>query len=180
MPPDPNSGLGQFLGAFQQQAGGDVGNFFSGYRDMQGQIADTQVKQAEAQDLSARAEHQRMINESQKKQAQMMQQLAQQRQQTLSTAESQVQFMFDASAMDFASGNIAAGSETLEKAMKVQSQLATVKREQDQLANQQFNQREKLLADEDNIWAGINSPEDQARAAVEWTNSHRAVPGQPM
>jgi len=186
-PPTPagptSSNFGTMMSQFGQgvsnSLGGDTGNIFPGYRDMRSQIVETQRKAAETEDLSAHAEHQRMVNASQKLQAQRMQQLAQRKQQVLNTAESQVQAIIDASALDFAAGDVVAGSEKLEKAAIIQSHLATAKREQDQQAVQQFNQHEKLVADQAAIWAGINSSEDQARAAIEWSNSHRPTEGQP-
>ena len=171
--------MSQFGQGVSNSLGGDTGNIFPGYRDMRSQIVDTQHKAAETEDLSAHAEHQRMVNASQKLQAQRMQQLAQRKQQVLNTAESQVQAIIDASALDFAAGDVVAGSEKLEKAAVIQSHLATAKREQDQQAVQQFTQHEKIMADQAAIWAGINSPEDQARAAVQWADSHRPTEGQP-
>jgi hypothetical protein len=171
--------MSQFGQGVSNSLGGDTGNIFPGYRAMRSEIVDTQHKQADTEDLSAHAEHQRMVNASQKLQTQRMQQLAQRKQQVLNTAESQIQTMLDASALDFAAGDVVAGSAKLEKVAVIQSHLATAKREQDQQAVQQFAQHEKEVNKQAELWAGVHSPADQARAAVLWAESHRSTDGQP-
>ncbi len=176
MPPDPNSDLGQFLGAFQQQAGGDVGNFFSGYRDMRGQIASTQVKQAEAQDLSARAEHQRMVNQSMKRQAEIMQQMAQKRQQVIAGVEGQIQSLLQTADAMNAGGEPAAAAGYSEKAAKLMQQLATVHREEDMKKNQEFARQQETVDYEDQLWAGVTNQADQDAASMQFSER---FPGQP-
>lgn len=171
-PPD-SSGFGAAMSRFGQGVmnfwGGDLGNVTPGGRDARAQIVDTQRKQAETQDLSAHAEHQRMVNASMKRQAEIMQRLAQQKAQAVSGAEGQVQqFLAIGDAM-VKGGEPAAGAEYITKAAHLEQVLAGVRRQEDQRKNQEFGRAMEMTEKQDSLWAGVHDQATQDAAALQWS-----------
>jgi hypothetical protein len=172
---DFSAAMQRFGQGYMDSLGGDLGNTLSGYRDMRGQIVDTQQKQASTEDLSAHAEHQRMVNASEKRQAQILQQQAQKRQQLVSGAQQQVQTMIEQGAALIAGGEPAAGGALIEKAALIESHLATARREEDVRKQQEFSRNQETRDFEDRLWVGIKNQSDMAAAAAQWTER---FPGQ--
>lgn len=170
MPAPDFSTMMQQLGAGIKQAyGDDLGNAFPGYRDMRSQIASTQVKEAEARDLSAHAEHQRMVDQSAKQQAQVMQRLAQQKTQQQATLSGQQQRFLDLSEALFEKGEFQGSTKALDAARQIETARATA-RHQDLLSDKvQADARETKADAFEQLASGVTNQMEQEAAKVAWS-----------
>lgn len=168
MPPDFSTMMQQFGAGITQAYGGDWGNAFPGYRDMRSQIANTQVKEAEARDLSAHAEHQRMVDQSAKQQAQVMQRLAQQKTQQQATLSGQQQRFLDLSEALFEKGEFQGSTKALDAAREIESTRATA-RHQDLLSEKLQSDAVQDKADTfEQLASGVTNQMEQEAARVAW------------
>lgn len=149
-----------------------IANAIPAYRDEQKDLAGIANTQAQTRDMSAQAAQRELDVSNQKQQAQILQQMAQKRTQAIGQAAQSIQQLNDQGMALIGGGQPVAGAKLIEQAALIQSHLATAKREQDTQQNQQFEQHEKILADQARVWAGINTPEDLHDAAIQWTHDH--------